>query len=216
MSGFNIELQFSNNNISASQRQAFNKAADRWSRVITGDLPNINGVDDLLINTNVSNIDGAGNVLGTAGPTWLRSDSLLPFQGNMSFDSSDLANIERNGNLDDLIFHEMGHVIGFGTLWQQKGLIQGAGTNNPLFTGDRATAEYNKLFGKNGSSVPLENTGAAGTRDGHWRESLFGDELMTGVFNVSSNNPLSRVTIGSLADLGYEVNFNAAESFTPA
>jgi hypothetical protein len=212
LSDFNIKLQFSNNNISASQRQAFNNAANRWSQVITGDLPNVNGVDDLLINANVSNIDGAGNVLGSAGPTWLRSDSLLPFQGNMTFDSSDLATVEKNGNLDDLIFHEMGHVLGFGTLWQQKGLLQGAGTNNPRFTGESATAEYNKLFGQNGSSVPLENTGNEGTRDGHWQESLFDRELMTGTFDLGSNTPLSRVTIGSLADLGYEVNFNTAES----
>ena len=30
------------------------------------------------------------------------------------------------------------------------------------------------------SGVPVENTGGAGTRGGHWRESIFQTELMTG------------------------------------
>jgi trimeric autotransporter adhesin len=215
VTNFNIDLQFSNDSLSASQRQAFNDAANRWSQVITSDIPDINGIDDLRIDVNVSNIDGVGNTLGSAGPTQGRADSLLPFQGEMTFDSSDLADIESRGNLDDLILHEMGHVLGIGTIWQQKGLLTGAGTEDPRFTGQTATAEYNQIFGKNETSIPVENTGGAGTRDAHWRESVFENELMTGFLNVGINNPLSRITIGSLADLGYQVDFNVAESFAP-
>ena len=36
---------------------------------------------------------------------------------------------------------------------------------------------------------------------------------MTG-FLLSSNLPLSRITIASLLDMGYEVNFSAADNFT--
>src|SRR5258708_39129929 len=39
----------------------------------------------------------------------------------------------------------------------------------------------------------------------HFRESVFGNEVMTGYLNNGAN-PLSRVTIASLADLGYQVN----------
>jgi hypothetical protein len=28
--------------------------------------------------------------------------------------------------------------------------------------------------------VPVENSGGSGTRDAHWRESEFGNEVMTG------------------------------------
>lgn len=39
--------------------------------------------------------------------------------------------------LVDVITHEMGHVIGIGTIWTHKGLWTGAGTANPRFTGAR-------------------------------------------------------------------------------
>lgn len=108
----------------------------------------------------------------------------------------------------------MGHVLGIGTLWSRSGLLVGAGGANPRFTGAEATAEYNRIFGVNESSVPVENTGGPGTRDGHWRESVFGEELMTGFLDGSL--PLSRVTAASLGDIGYEVDLDAADSFVPS
>jgi leishmanolysin len=60
--------------------------------------------------------------------------------------------------------------------------------------------------------VPVENTGGPGTRDGHWRESVFRTELMTG-FVGQMGNPLSRVTVASFGDLGYQVDRDAAEEF---
>ena len=38
---------------------------------------------------------------------------------------------------------------------------------------------------------------------------------MTGWAGPGTNLPLSRITVGSLADLGYTVNFAAADSYTP-
>src|SRR5205085_2342388 len=52
----------------------------------------------------------------------------------------------------------------------------------------------------------------AGTRDSHWRETVFKNELMTG-FVGSAGNPLSRMTVGSLKDLGYVVDMSAAEPY---
>ena len=62
-------------------------------------------------------------------------------------------------------------------------------------------------------AVPVANTGGAGTRDSHWRESVFGNELMTGFLNASSN-PLSRLTVAAMEDMGYQVNYNVADAFT--
>ena len=47
---------------------------------------------------------------------------------------------------------------------------------------------------------------------GHWRQSVFGDELMTPAF-TGNVHPLSRVTVASLADLGYVVNLAAADAY---
>ena len=61
--------------------------------------------------------------------------------------------------------------------------------------------------------MPVEDTGGPGTADGHWRESVLDNELLTG-FIDSGSNPLSVVTVGSLEDIGYVVDLSAADSFT--
>lgn len=214
--GFSITLRISG--MTASQQAIFQQAAARWAQVIVGDLPNAtyNGiqVDDVLIDASGQAIDGSGGILGQAGPDTYRSGSRLPIHGTMQFDTADLASLESSGQLYSVILHEMGHVLGIGTIWAAKGLLAGAGTSNPRFTGAQATAAYNALFGTNATAVPVENSGGSGTRDSHWRESVFNNELMTGYLNAGSN-PLSRVTIASLADLGYQVNLNAADSYVP-
>jgi hypothetical protein len=140
---------------------------------------------------------------------------MLPYHGTMTFDSADLSWLESSGYLLDVITHEMGHVIGIGTIWSSKGLLSGAGTSDPEFTGAKATAEYDAIFGSTAHSVPVENTGGSGTANVHWRESVFANELMTGFYNAGSVNPISRITAASLADLGYQVDMNGAESYTP-
>lgn len=207
--------------LSETQKNAFRNAADRWSRVIVGDVPGVRvdgeTIDDVLILAQGSVIDGPGRILGQAGPTHLRPatagrSAFLPAKGIMSFDTADLADMESQGTLGDVITHEMGHVLGIGTIWEQKNLLQGAGTTNPAFTGTAASAEYGLLKGTGPTPVPVENTGGPGTADSHWRETLFRNELMSG-FIAGPQNPISRVTVASLQDLGYVVDLNAAEPF---
>lgn len=213
--GFSIQLRMTG--LTAAQQTIFQQAADRWAQIITGDLPNAtyNGVtvDDLLIDASATTIDGAGGILGQAGPDRFRSGTSIPYHGIMEFDSADLANLQAGGGLIYTVMHEMGHVLGIGTIWSTRGLLSGAGTSNPIFTGAQATAQYNALFGTNATGVPVENTGGSGTRDAHWRETTFGNELMTGWLN-NGVNPLSRVTVASLADLGYQVDITRADSYT--
>ena len=219
-SAYKIEVRFLGG-LNTAQKKAFKKAADRWSKVIIGDLPSVmvGGVviDDLLIEAQGVAIDGPGKILGQAGPTNLRppaagASAFLPAKGIMSFDTADLAAMQADGTLLDVITHEMGHVIGIGTVWTNKGLLAGAGTANPTFKGTNAKREYGVLKGTGPIAVPVENIGGAGTRDSHWRESVFKNELMSG-FIAAPGNPLSRMTVASLQDLGYVVNMNAAEPY---
>jgi len=150
-SNFEIQLRFTGG-LTASQRSVFELAKARWQEIITGDLPTVEvdgeEIDDLLIEASGEAIDGAGRVLGQAGPTHVRTGSLLPCKGVMAFDVADLADMEANGSLVDVIIHEMGHVIGIGTLWHDKQLVAGANTNNPEFTGARCKSVYASLRGQ--------------------------------------------------------------------
>ncbi|OYW18338.1 MAG: hypothetical protein B7Z55_10795, partial [Planctomycetales bacterium 12-60-4] len=214
-SGYQIDMNMQG--LTASQQAIFRDAALHWQQVIIGDVPNsvYNGrtVDDLLIAVSAGYIDGRGGVLGGANADRFRAGSQLPYHGTIQFDSADLAGMESDGTLRDVVLHEIGHVLGIGTLWQSRGLLAGAGTSNSGFIGPHAVAEYNALTGGHAIAVPVENAGGSGTRDAHWRESIFGSELMTGYVGPGVNLPLSRMTIASLADLGYQVDMSAADPY---
>jgi len=215
---YNVEIRFEGG-LTTAQEAAFTSASDRWSQIISADvrrarLPNGEVVDDVLIFARGATLDGPSGVLGQAGPRLVRTGSFIPVTGNMEFDTADLSRMELDGSLEDVIFHEMGHVIGMGTIWRALGLLEGAGTANPVFTGENAMREFADLIGADEPTpVPVANRGGRGTRDAHWREEVFANELMTGFLDLGSN-PVSRVTVAALQDLGYEVDFAAAEEFT--
>ncbi|MEZ4629425.1 MAG: leishmanolysin-related zinc metalloendopeptidase [Deinococcales bacterium] len=237
-SQFEITLVF-NSTISESQKQVFRDAAARWAEAIIGDVADVNlnkysnycgqgepsysgMVDDVVIYASVEPIDGTGRILGSAGPCLVRSGSRLPVYGTMRFDSADVANLEASGNFDEVILHEMGHVLGIGTIWESLGMISYAPTtsscrntsnfsSDPVFLGSQAATEYQALGGS--GYTPIENGGGAGTRCGHWDEETFNNELMTGYLD-SGYNAMSRMTIASLADIGYGVNKDVADSYS--
>jgi hypothetical protein len=211
--------------MTAGQAAAFTSAAARWAQVVRGGLadvpftlaagecaawtPAFSGtVDDVMIDATVTPIDGPGGILGAAGPCVVRTAGGLTVYGVMQFDSADAAALEAAGQFDEVVLHEMGHVLGFGTSWGS--LLVGAGGSNPGFVGSVAAGAWQAIGGT--GPVPVENTGGIGTADGHWRESVFGTELMTGYLGAGAA-PLSTVTIGSLADLGYQVDLQAADAF---
>lgn len=226
--GFDIEIRFAGG--TPSYASAFLAAAARWEEIITGDVQNValdfdggschgavhETIDDLVIFVKVETIDGAGGALGQAGPCFIRSQNKLPITGQLTLDEDDLSEAQGLGVLEALVLHEMGHVLGFGTLWGSFELLAGAGSPDPYFTGEEAVGAFEGIGGGAyaGVPVPVENTGGTGTRDGHWRESVFDSELMTGWINVGAANPLSTVTVASLADEGYLVDASAADGFS--
>ncbi len=113
----------------------------------------------------------------------------------------DLELLDELDLFEEVIIHEMGHVLGVGTLWNIADRTLRAGPNsNPYFTGKMANVHWNAEGGTN--ELPVENMGGPGTALGHWREASLNNELMTGFLNLGEN-PLSRITAGSMRDLGY-------------
>jgi hypothetical protein len=228
-SGYAITIRYLTATPTPRQQLAVTNAVARWQSVITRDLADIpvnasvnacwdgqpafnERIDDILIFVEFVDIDGAGKILGEAGPCFVRSDNQLPVVGHLKLDAADLRQMEVYGTLDDVVLHEIGHVLGIGTMWQDKSLLLGKGTEDPTFLGANAVSAY-RTMGGTAATVPVENTGGEGTRDGHWRETTFGNELMTGWVSGGSN-PLSALTIASLNDLGYGANASAASGYT--
>ena len=206
--------------LTASQQTIFQQAANRWSQVITGDLPNATyrgqTVDDLLINASSITIDGVNGILGQAGPDAFRSGSDLPYHGIMQFDSADMASMESSGLLFSVVLHEMGHILGIGTIWARPWpAVRRRHEQSDLSRSQRHGAVQPDFRHIGQRRAGREHGRRSGTRDSHWRETVFTNELMTGWAGPGTNLPLSRVTVGSLADIGYTVNYAAADAYTP-
>lgn len=213
--GFQITIRFDDvagGPVPAAVRTATIQAANRWSRVITGDVPGVTVgplfIDDFEMVVQMGLLGGApegpGGVLANARPTAFRGPGTgLPYSGITGIDPNDIT--MNPGALQDVLTHEIGHALGF---------TPGADVFNrwivgDTFTGANAVREFNSLFGRTGTSVPLQ----PGIR-AHWDEGVFGNELMSPSTGLNGDF-ISRVTIGALADMGYTVNYAAAEAYVP-
>jgi hypothetical protein len=238
---FRIEVVFINHG-TPSQDAVFLAAADRWMSILQGELINVDfssnpvpanqcvqgqpavseTIDDLRIYVDIIPIDGPFATLGQAGPCQIRNVSQLPVLGYMQFDSADLDRIEQGGDLVPVTLHEMGHVLGIGTLWDNfdtllvnPSLPSNSGVDTH-FSGKAAIAAFNAAGGASyteGAKVPVENRATIGSSDSHWRESVLELELMTPELSSGVANPLSAITTESLVDLGYSVDSSGVDLF---
>ena len=215
--GYDIWLDFEGTGWTVELQGAFIQAADYLTTVITGDIGGggvVNGrvVDDLYMTAELTAIDGSGGILGQAGPTAIWTANDLSATGLMRFDTADAQNFANQGLWDDIVTHEMFHVVGFGTLWnfgQHGDLVSGS-----EYTGAAGLEAYRDTPG-NGSAtfIPVETEGGSGTAFSHWDEGALDNELMTGFIdndgnpNTNDDNYLSEFSVMSLADLDYDVTY---------
>ena len=119
-----------------------------------------------------------------------------------------------------VILHEMGHVLGFGTLWSPLDLLEDAhlsGGPDPHFTGPLAIAAFDAAGGAPTPEhkVPVEDTD---DRPGHGGQPLAGIGLRQGAHDrlrgpryqpAQRGSPCSRSH-----DQGYTVNLGGADAYT--
>lgn len=233
---FDIEVQFLAPLPTPEQQAAFLAARDRWEALIVGDVPDITGsiaanscfnppdtpaipggVDDIVIFAGIVPIDGPRGILAQAGPCVGRATGPgLPAVGLVVFDEADVPLLTTGAGLADVALHEFAHALGFGIYWGP--FLRGGGTVDPWFAGEGAQQGFavveSPAVPYTGNIVPVENTGGAGTRNAHWRESVLQNELMTGFYRAGTTNPLSAITAASMRDLGYEVDDTRSDGFT--
>lgn len=90
--------------------------------------------------------------------------------------------------------------------------MAGSDSDNCPYYGLNANAEFAAISGC--SVVPTELDGGSGTRCSHWDDACLKDELMTGYISGDAQ-PLSRITIAGMEDLGHTVDYTKADPFGP-
>ncbi len=194
----------------------------------------------LVINISTPLLDGVNGVLGQAGPDTVAYYDDNPLGapthalwytdvGIMEFDSADIG-LMSDSSFYGVVLHEMLHVLGVGTLWEFNNNVNNTvyqlyTAGSGAYTGPNALNAWRTEFNQPlAVAVPVELDGGVGTAQGHWNEQFNGGvnvgvvsnltgldfqyELMTGW----ANQPfyLSTVTLGSLDDLGYQVDYSKA------
>lgn len=228
---FRIELSFADslNGLNATARDAINQAAKFWESIIlnrtgitrsntlpialTGEsLVSQDGTADtgtLALSGPILTLDAANNLVITRGGTTLNTRKVAEFNANPTY-------------LRDIMIHEFAHVLGFGTLWEPVEFAYSDGTKVKAGKTwiDRATATYRAdsyagaaygdLLGSSATAIPIEPQVFF-----HWNEQKFDTESMTPFAEVAGvTMPLSSLTLAALRDLGWSVNFGAAQAYT--
>ncbi len=189
-------------------------------------------IDDFFLMVNIGTLPQ--NVIAEATSCGWRVADQTSVIGILTLSRSYLATLPTD-QLNAVVFHEIGHTLGYGVFWDfarfpdtgfrtdfitpntcvfdttSGNLTVGA---DPRFTGPAAVREWQAL-GRTGA-VPIEDNEpyGPGTLCSHWRESVFDSEVMTGIIeNTGTKMPLSRVTIASMADLGFTVDYSKADPY---
>ena len=217
--------------VSAEHQGLIAAAAEKWTRALSrnrGDFPlnypanhcfagepRLNEVHhNLLLFVSIGELDGGSGQLAFTEVCSVSEQDALPILAHIRLDQADLAWMETEKVLAGVITHEMGHALGFNPLsYMAKGLAAG-GVTDPYFSGATARVEFAKHGDwYTGVRVPLEDSHDRGPNDPHWRFVIFGDELMASELGPKYRMPLSVITLGLFADLGYAVDFSVADSY---
>ena len=243
-----FDLQFTVNpsGFNATQlavlQDSLDDAEALWESVITGYQPGISltGISisviqgssfaDALVTNNTSQ---GGYRLSTSGRVRVNAgviDAFGSWNGTPGPVNPD-PNFLGLNYVDDLLAHEIGHVLGIGTQWTSNGVYVPA---TGRYTGQHGVAAYQAEFDPNSPFVPVELAGSLGTQNSHWDQIMRSSsqegnpadpwsldprlgitdpegrdkalELMTGALDPDYGEPfLSRTTIQSLRDLGFTV-----------
>ena len=231
--GFDITVTFGEG-FNDAWRVAVENAVGRWEEVIVADYPNVvadqyrycgreewKEVDDLWIQVEwqdrPGHIGGAAVVcdsVPTLGFPGGRPTAGIVYLNSYAFNTEKVIDADWT---EDVLLHEIGHVLGIGGFWERTGYLR-LGVDRPEWTGPKAAAAYARVRPVQAASarsrgvygVPVEDDGI------HWRDQPYavdGDDFTYYVGDLMGPGvgPLTEISIGALEDIGYAVDYDAAD-----
>ncbi len=223
---FDFDMRFTGA-VSSTVRSRLGEARDEWELVLRdtelsdirvnrtlrclGISGYVGTVDDHMLFAHVDSIDGEGGILAVATYCYRRTSDGSPLLSATVIDEDDIEELADEDALVPVAFHEMGHALGFPGYWFYNDLVDTLDADDPHFEGELAIEAFDDAGGDDydGEKVPIQLRVY-----GHWRESVFGDEIMSPRVRVGTDKlPVSAITLQSFADVGYEVDVSRADDY---
>ena len=205
--------------LSSAMRTAVQEAADFWENVISHSSFNGSHNINITVGGTPQAWSNGSGVLASAGATNGSYDAngrWMPTLGSSNINNNSEAVAALSSNIDyfrRVMIHEFGHVLGLVGLE----ILQGdfVNTSTALYKANSyAGWAYGELLGTyQQTAIPLTTGAEPGSNYYHWREEVFGNEIMTHAADYGGM-PTSQMTIAALRDLGWNVNYGAAEAYT--
>ena len=222
---FDLEVRFTSG-VSSTVRSHLEDARQEWADILMdtefedihinrtvncgGVTRYIGTVDDHMAWVHVDSIDGKGGILAYAGYCIERTKDGTPVLSRSVFDEDDIDGMLDHDALVPIAVHELAHGLGFsGHHWDKYGLLEKG--SDAHFTGELAIEAFDDAGGDDydGNKVPVQLRVY-----GHWRESVFGDEMMSTSVSLRDDDlPVSAITLQSMAAIGYEVDLSLADDY---
>lgn len=234
----------------AARRRPYVRAALRWLQVLRG----VDGVDEHKLTIDfvglpVNFCNGFAEIvyedLREVGDNWIPASGFICIN-SIFYERGTLELDEWREELFHNALHEMGHILGVGSLWNlakwdgemepfhpleledpdyadeepeeilREWVTHSDGFDGLVYRGPKAVAAFQRVHETDLSFVPISADGGHlyGLFDGEFeRQTDDGDEIpATDSELMAHRHVLSEITIGFLDDLGWEVDYGAAES----
>ncbi|MDE0355939.1 MAG: Ig-like domain-containing protein, partial [Deltaproteobacteria bacterium] len=223
---FDLEMNFTSG-VSSTVRSHIEEARDEWELVLKntefddirvnrtlsclGIRGYVGTIDDHRLFVHADSIDGEGGILAVARYCYRRTSDGSPLLSATVIDEDDIEEMIDEDALVPVVFHEMGHALGFPGYWFYHDLVDTLDADDPHFEGELAIEAFDDAGGDDydGEKVPIQLR-----RYGHWRESVFGDEIMSPFIDLENDEaPVSAITLQSFADVGYKVDVSRADDY---
>ena len=245
---YDIEVVFLERG-TAAQEAMVHAAVERWESIITADITDItfdepqsmdcflvpdiaagDHVDDMRLYVSLAPMDD--DSAWRSHQCWIRVGNYHTILAGLHFNPESLDELAVTEDAVPLLMRALAGLIGHNPfVWKQHGLLgdpsssrndgfPGADTH---FKGELATQAFDAAGGVGypGKKVPLTNIGGDSYGVDHlWRESVFGDELLSQDYylgtdsTTSADKVLSAISIQAFADIGYQVDLRQANSYT--
>jgi hypothetical protein len=200
-----FEVRFDDSGLTSQQRTELAPSLAEtkmyWESIITGYQPGVN-LDGIDIVVEVAAIDGPRNVLATGGPGGFVSNrGGFGFVTDRQFNSSagvitiDTADFSTT-LIVDVLKHEVGHTLGFGTLFDLNDLSPQPGE----YIGSEGVAAYQEEFDSSATFVPLQNetlVGGGMAINGHLDEN---NQLTDSFGRVARNDLMTPIDMATILE----------------